>query len=77
MANKNGVHHVLIRPLEYGEGKSYCGRTVRRHDIPIEIDHAKACIEQWTWLQPCKKCMKAYYKQEIKRISETTQEGAA
>lgn len=65
MGNVNGIHHVIRSPLEYGEGKkSYCGRTVWKTDMPIELEHAKACIEQDTYLQPCKKCMKAANKEE-------------
>ncbi len=58
----NGIHHVYRRKLEYGEGKAWCGRTVWTYDAAIEIDHAKRCIEQETYLQPCKKCMSAYEK---------------
>ena len=59
MANNNGIHHVIRRPLEYGEGKSYCGRTIYAFDAPIELDHAVDCIKQGSYWQPCKKCMKA------------------
>jgi hypothetical protein len=64
MANVNGIHHVIRSELEPGEGKkAYCGRTVYRHDMPIQLDHAKACIDQGTYLQPCKNCMKKANKQ--------------
>ena len=68
----NGIHHVTRRELEYGESKAWCGRTVRGFDMPIDIDHAKACIEQGTYLQPCKKCMAAYNKTNT---PDTTEEG--
>lgn len=56
MSNNNGIHHVVNEQFVSGD-KSLCGRVMWRYDIPIKIDHARACIEQGTYLQPCKRCM--------------------
>jgi len=60
MSNKNGIHHVIRNEISADDvGKwSYCGKLMYSFDMPIQLDHAKACIEQGTYLQPCKKCMK-------------------
>ena len=64
MANVNGIHHVIRSELEPGEGKkAYCGRTVYRMDMPIMLDHARLCVEQDSYVQPCKNCMKKANKQ--------------
>ena len=64
MSNRDGIHHVMRRELECDQGKSWCGRTVWNYDMPISIQHARACIEMETYLQPCKKCMAAYNKDQ-------------
>lgn len=59
MANRNGVHHVVLDPdVNKYPKKTLCGKEVWYHDMPIGIEHAKACVEQGTYLQPCKNCMK-------------------
>ena len=57
VANMNGIHHVVANNHNPGE-KSLCGRVVYNMDMPITIEHAKACLENGTYLHPCKKCMK-------------------
>ncbi len=57
MANKNGIHHIVSDVFINGQ-KSYCGRVLWDYDMPITLKHAKACVEQGTYLQPCKKCLK-------------------
>ena len=59
MSNKNGIHHVVNDDFKPGE-KSFCGRVMWPYDMPIKLDHAIACIEQGTYLQPCKKCIEHY-----------------
>ena len=59
MSNQNGVHHVVNSlPVRGESAQAYCGRFVNHFDMPIEIDHARACIEQGKYLQPCKNCMR-------------------
>lgn len=55
----NGIHHALSDNREDNWPKtSLCGRVLWNYDMPISIEHARACVEQGTYLQPCKKCMK-------------------
>ncbi|MGL4614311.1 MAG: hypothetical protein ACRCVV_10535 [Shewanella sp.] len=65
MSNKNGIHHVVYNPdNKIWPKTTLCGKEVWRHDMPIDIEHAKACVEQGTYLQPCKKCMKKAPKEQ-------------
>ena len=57
MPNKNGVHHIVSDIFTNGQ-KSYCGKVMWDYDMPIKLDHARLCVEQGTYLQPCKKCLK-------------------
>lgn len=55
----NGIHHVVVEPVPKGKAiKALCGRVVWHYDMPITIEHALACLEQGTYLRPCKNCMK-------------------
>lgn len=65
MSNLNGIHHVIKHKGQLGSFVSYCGRTVWYYDMPIELDHAKSCIQQETYLQPCKKCIAKADKEQI------------
>lgn len=56
MSNNNGIHHVVNDNFVPGD-KSLCGRVMWSYDMPINIEHAKRCIEQETYLNPCEKCM--------------------
>jgi len=58
MASKNGIHHVTKESFSDGRVKSYCGMILWNYDMPIDLDHAKLCVEQETYIQPCKRCMK-------------------
>lgn len=51
-------HHVIDEQFR-NVNHSLCGVFVRPKDMPIQLAHAKRCIEQNTRLQPCPKCMKA------------------
>jgi len=64
MANNNGIHHVVNDGFKPGD-KSLCGRIMWQMNMPIKLDHAKACIEQGTYLQPCKQCMKKVNYEKI------------
>jgi len=64
VTNKDGIHHVIRHKIAYGKLKSYCGLTVYRFDMPIELDHARACVMNGTYVQPCKNCMKSALKSE-------------
>lgn len=40
-----------------GNEKSYCGYTFKIFDFWLtDFEHAKACIDQGDYTQPCKKC---------------------
>lgn len=65
MPNNNGIHHVVNDDFIDGD-KSLCGRVMSQMNMPINIKHARACIEQGTYLQPCKKCMSVADKRETK-----------
>ena len=70
MSNANGIHHVTKDPAGLGSNRAYCGKIVWVYDMPIGLEHAKACIERETYLQPCKRCMKAALKLERSVKSE-------
>ena len=57
MPSKNGIHHIVSDIFVSGQ-KSYCGKVMWAYDMPIKLDHAKACVEVGSYLQPCKKCLK-------------------
>ena len=61
---EEGFRHVVTEQHSYGE-KALCGAVVWRHDMPIQLDHAKRCIEQGTYLQPCEECIQA--AEELKK----------
>jgi len=67
MTHSNGIHHVVRDNHKNGD-KAYCGRVVWGCDSPIDLIHAKACIEQETYLQPCKKCIKAANKNQEAKL---------
>ena len=65
MPNKNGIHHVVKEPdSKLWPKVTLCGKEVWYHDMPIGIEHAKARVEQGTYLQPCKKCMNKTPKEQ-------------
>jgi hypothetical protein len=57
MTNRNGIHHIVSDTHVNGD-KSFCGRAMYSYDMPIKLSHAKLCVEQGTYLQPCKRCLK-------------------
>ena len=68
MSNRNGIHHVVRGAVQFGPNTSYCGRNVWNMDAPIELDHAKSCIEKETYLQPCKRCMAKANKEQMVKV---------
>lgn len=64
MSDRDGIHHVIKGTRYNGLATSYCGRNLNSFDFILTPEHAKACIEKETYVQPCKRCMKALLKQE-------------
>lgn len=65
MPNKNGIHHVVTNVEDQSWPKtSLCGKKVWNYDMPIGVEHAKECVAQGTYLQPCKNCMKKAPKEQ-------------
>lgn len=58
MSLESWERHVVKDDHKRGDN-SLCGLTMWGHDAPIELGHAKRCVEQDTRLQPCPSCMAA------------------